>query len=119
MIVLGVVLIVVAAIVVLAAVFGGSNAPASLDLGVVSVDTTALGVFLLGAATLLVLVAGLELVRTGARRGYARRKELRHARKAAKKNDQREQHENHPPPQEAPERERSRPTDDSGGAPSG
>ncbi|HET7328664.1 MAG TPA: hypothetical protein VFJ14_15425 [Nocardioidaceae bacterium] len=81
MIVLGLVLVVVAAIVVLAAVFGGSNAPASLDLGILDLDITSLGVFLLGAATLLVLVTGLQLVRTGARRGYARRKQLREARR--------------------------------------
>lgn len=91
MIVLGVVLIVLAAVVVLAAVFGGSGSPAALDLGVLNVDTTALGVFLLGAGTLLVLAAGLELVRTGTRRGYARRKELRNARKVVEQDERRNQ----------------------------
>jgi hypothetical protein len=80
MIVLGVVLVVLAVAVVFAAVLGGTDTSASLDLGVLQVDSNALGVFLLGCATVLVLVAGLELIRTGARRSWRRRQELREAR---------------------------------------
>lgn len=104
MIVLGLVLVLVGIVVVLAAVFGGSSAPATLELAFLNVDTSVLGVFLVGAATLLVLVAGLELMRTGARRGYARRKELKEARKVVKEQERRDRHGDHPPPQDAPER---------------
>lgn len=104
MIVLGMVLVLVGIVVVLAAIFAGSAAPATLELGFLSIDTSVLGVFLVGAATLLVLVAGLELVRTGARRSYARRKELREARRMVRRRERRDHHEDHPPPQEAPER---------------
>jgi hypothetical protein len=104
MIVLGLVLVLLGTVVVLAAIFGGSAAPATLELGFLSIDTSVLGVFLLGAATLLVLVAGLELIRTGARRGYARRQELKEARRVVKEQKRRGRHADHPPPQEAPER---------------
>ncbi len=77
MLALGIVLIVVAAFLVIAAVVGGSNDQATFDLGLFDVETNTLGVFLLGAATVLLLVVGFELTRTGARRTNRRRKEHR------------------------------------------
>lgn len=87
MIVLGLVLVVIAVVVVLAAVFGGNSAQTTLDLGVVDIDITALGVFLVGGATLLVFAAGLALIRVGTRRGLARRKELRDARRQVRQQE--------------------------------
>ncbi len=89
MIAIGVVLILVALAVIAAAVFGGSQQDATLELGVVQVDTSALGIFLLGAGTLLVFAAGLELLRSGLQRGYRRRKELKSARKVVAADERR------------------------------
>lgn len=75
MLVLGLVLILVSAIVLVAALAGGSNDPATFDLGLFDVQTNTLGVFLLGSATVLLLVMGLELTRSGVRRANRRRKE--------------------------------------------
>jgi hypothetical protein len=107
MIVLGVVLVVLAVAVVLAAVLGGSDTSASLDLGVLQIDTNAMGVFLLGCATVLVLVAGLELIRSGARRGWRRRKELREARAVVAERERQEQAEREQAEREQAERERA------------
>jgi membrane protein implicated in regulation of membrane protease activity len=75
MLALGVILILVAAGAVLAAVAGASDQTSTFDLGVFSVEMNTLGVFLSGAATVLLLVVGLELVRAGVRRANRRRKE--------------------------------------------
>lgn len=72
---LGIIIVLIAAGVLLAALFGGSNQPATFDLGVVEVETNTLGVFLLGAFTLLLLVVGLILMQGGLRRMNRRRQE--------------------------------------------
>lgn len=86
---LGLFLVLLAVLVLLALVLGGDRAPAVLDLGLFDVDTTTMGIFLIGAATVLVFAAGLELLRSGLRRGHERRKELKHARAVVAKQDQR------------------------------
>ncbi len=75
MLVLGLILILVAAAALIAALVGGSNDSATFDLGIIDVETTSLGVFLIGAATVLLFVMGLELARSGVRRANRRRKE--------------------------------------------
>lgn len=75
MLVLGLVLVVIAAVALVAAFAGGSNDPATFDLGIFDVETNTLGVFLLGAATVLLLVIGLGLIRSGVRRSNRRRKD--------------------------------------------
>ena len=67
MLALGLILIIVAALVVLTVLFGANNASITFDLTLFDVQTTPLGVFLMGAATLLVLVTGLALVQRGTR----------------------------------------------------
>lgn len=75
MLALGIILVLLAAGVIVAALFGGAGQPASFDLGVVDVETNTLGVFLLGAGTLLLLVIGLGLIRSGLARARRRRQE--------------------------------------------
>ena len=73
MLVLGLILVLVATGALVAALVGGSNDPAQFDLGLFDVQTNTLGVFLIGAATVLLLVLGLELIRAGLRRASRRR----------------------------------------------
>lgn len=75
MFVLGIILLLVAVGVLVAVLSGGSNQPATFDLGLVAIQTNTLGVFLLGAATVLLLVVGLMLLVAGIRRGRRRRQE--------------------------------------------
>lgn len=75
MLVLGLILVLVATGALVAALVGGSNDPAQFDLGLFDVQTNTLGVFLIGAATVLLLVLGLELIRAGLRRASRRRQE--------------------------------------------
>lgn len=72
MLVLGLILILISAAALVTAVIGG-NGPATLDLGVF--ETNAMGVFLIGAATVLLFVMGLELTRSGTRRANRQRKD--------------------------------------------
>ena len=91
MIVLGVVLVVLAGLMLLAALLGGSDDPAQLDLGLFEISTSTMGVFLIGAATVLIFVSGLELLRSGVRRSVRRRRELKQARAVVADHDRREQ----------------------------
>lgn len=75
MLVLGIILVLLAVGAFVAALAGGSNQPASFDLGLLNVQTNTLGVFLLGAATVVLLVAGLALISAGIRRAGRRRQE--------------------------------------------
>jgi len=75
MLALGIILVLLAGGVIVAALFGGAGQTASFDLGVVDVETNTLGVFLLGAGTLLLLVIGLGLIRSGLARARRRRQE--------------------------------------------
>jgi hypothetical protein len=92
MLVLGIVLVLLAAGALLAALFGGRDDAADLDLGVLSVETTTMGVFLIGAATLLVFVIGLELIRSGTRRANRRRKERKELGRRSEKHDAHDDH---------------------------
>ena len=82
MLVIGVLLILVAAVVTVFALLGGGD-PASLSWHGVRVDTTALGVFLSGALTLLIFEVGLVAAGRGSSRGVARRRELARLRRAS------------------------------------
>lgn len=91
MTIVGVVLLVIATIMLLAALFGASGGEVPFDLGFVEGSISVLGVFLLGAATVLVFVSGLELLRSGLRRSWRRRRELRQARAVVAKHERHEQ----------------------------
>lgn len=82
MIVLGLVLLLVVVAVVVVMVMAGGN-PVNIGWDVLNLNwaPTALTVFLLGAATLLVLVIAFAALRTGMRRGSAKRAELNRLRK--------------------------------------
>jgi hypothetical protein len=77
MLVLGLILILFSAAALVAAMVGGSNNPANFDLGIFNIETNTLGVFLLGAATVLLFVMGLELTRSGVRRATKRRRDAK------------------------------------------
>lgn len=83
MLILGLLLIVVAAV-VFGYMFWGTDdlAPLDIDLGVFTVQLTPLHLYLLGAATLVVLVLGLLALATGLRASRRRRKEVKELRKA-------------------------------------
>jgi hypothetical protein len=85
MLALGLILIVISAIALLAALAGGSNDPAQFDLGIFEVQTNTMGVFLIGAATVLLFVMGLELTRSGVRRANRRRKEQKEYQRLSEK----------------------------------
>jgi uncharacterized protein HemY len=91
MTVVGVVLIILAALVGVATLTGGTDSTVLLDLGLFEVSTSVRGVFLIGAATALTFAAGLELLRLGMGRSLARRRELRHARALVAEHERREQ----------------------------
>lgn len=75
MLVLGVLLILVAVVVITAVLFGANSAPVGFDLQVLEIETTPMGVFGLGALTLLVLMFGLLAIRLGTRRSLQHRRE--------------------------------------------
>ena len=80
MTVIGVLLILLAAVLLLIGLLAGADASTTLSLGGVDISMSAMGVFLLGAATVLLLAAGLMLQRLGLRRSLSRRRELKEAR---------------------------------------
>jgi membrane protein implicated in regulation of membrane protease activity len=90
MLVLGIVLVAVAAALVVAALFGGADQSASFDLGAVSIDTTTFSAFLAGAVTLVVLVAGLGLIQSGVRRARRRRHDKKELDRLSKKEEAQE-----------------------------
>ncbi len=83
MIVLAVLLLLVVALVVLFVVVTGTAPTVSLEWAQINttVTLTALAVFLLGAACLLVAQLGLSLLLRGNRKNAERRKELKHLRR--------------------------------------
>ncbi|MDQ4007192.1 MAG: hypothetical protein M3211_03735 [Actinomycetota bacterium] len=91
MIVIGVLLILLAALFLVLVLVGGSEQTLEFGLGLGSLDLTATGIFLLGAATVLIFVSGLELLRSGLRRSMRRRRELKQARAVVADHDRREQ----------------------------
>jgi uncharacterized membrane protein len=80
MTVVGVVLILIAVLVVLGALMGGSASHVEFSLGGIDVSMSATAVFVLGLATALIFASGLELLRLGLGRSLARRRELKRAR---------------------------------------
>jgi hypothetical protein len=80
MTVIGAILLLLSVLLLLGAVFGGSDGEIQLDLGIVEISMSVLSVFLVGAASVLLFVCGLELLRSGTRRSLRRRRELKHAR---------------------------------------
>jgi len=74
-------LAVVAAVAVIALLEGED--PTSLNLGGADLDTTARWVFVAGAVSVLLLVAGIALIVSGLRRARARRKEVKQLKKTA------------------------------------
>ncbi|HEX2175568.1 MAG TPA: hypothetical protein VHG70_06630 [Nocardioidaceae bacterium] len=87
MTVIGVLLVLVAALFLIVVLLGGSDETVQFGLGIGSLDLTATAIFLLGAATVLIFVAGLELLRSGLRRSWRRRRELKQARAVVAKHD--------------------------------
>jgi|1186.fasta_scaffold174847_2 uncharacterized protein HemY len=90
MLVLGLILILLAALVAVALVLGGANDPSTYSIGNVNVDMSVLTVFLLGAATLLVLLVGLALLRRGTATANQRRKDSKNLKKLTAKERERE-----------------------------
>lgn len=86
MLVIGILLILIAAALTVFALLGGGD-PASLSWHGVTVSSTALGVFLTGALTLLIFEAGLVAAGRGSSRGVARRRELARLRRAVTGSD--------------------------------
>ena len=86
MFVLGLIVILLAIALLVGATVGGADDRALFDVGGgFSWDTTITVVFLLGALTLLLLMVGLSLLRSAARRAAARRKEAKElSRRSAK-----------------------------------
>jgi membrane protein implicated in regulation of membrane protease activity len=87
MLVLGLILVLIAVLVVLGALAGG-NDPAALDIGPLALSVSVFTVFLIGAATLLLLVVGVTLIRSGTRRANQRRREHKQLTRLEKKLDQ-------------------------------
>ena len=75
MLALGIILVLLAAAALLAVGLGGADQRAFVDLGLFGVETTTLGVFLMGALTVLALVVGVGLTRAGARRANQHRRQ--------------------------------------------
>ena len=100
MLALGLILVVLSALALIAALAGGSDDPATFDLGIFELQTNTMGVFLLGAGTVLLFVMGLELVRSGVRRANRRRREQRTLTKRSEELEaaRSERHEDRPAP---------------------
>jgi uncharacterized protein HemY len=91
MFVLGLIVILVAAALLVGATVGGANDRVLFEVGGgISWDTTVTVVFLLGALSLLLLMVGLSLVRTAARRANTRRKESKELSRRSAKLEKRE-----------------------------
>lgn len=99
MLVLGIILVVVSVLFLVAALTGGSNEPASFDLGIFDVETSTLGIFLIGAVTVLLFAMGLELIRSGLRRTARQRRDKKDLNRLTKEQETR----SHPSSQSGPE----------------
>lgn len=84
MLVLGMILVLIAGGAIVAALLGGAGQPAVFDLGGLEVQTNTLGAFLFGAATVLLLVVGLGMMRAGAARASRRRRERKELKRLKK-----------------------------------
>lgn len=90
MTIIGAILLLISVLLLLGAIFGGSDGEVQLDLGLVEISMSVLSVFLVGAASVLLFVCGLELLRSGTRRSLRRRRELKHARAVVAQHEKRE-----------------------------
>jgi hypothetical protein len=90
MFVLGIILILLAVGAFLAAVVGASNDMSTFELGAFNVEMNTLGVFFAGAATVLLLMLGLALVKAGVAGANRRRREKKELRRKARELDARE-----------------------------
>jgi membrane protein implicated in regulation of membrane protease activity len=90
MFVLGLILILLAAALLLGALVGGADDRAAFDVGSLTMSMSTTVVFLLGALTLLLLILGLGMIRSAARRAAARRKESKELSRLSAKLDERE-----------------------------
>jgi membrane protein implicated in regulation of membrane protease activity len=86
MVILGLLLLIVAVIAAIAAIARG-DVPVHMDLEWFTLKTNAAVVFFLGAAAMLVFLAGWWMVARGMRRGRERRREVKALRKRAEKSE--------------------------------
>jgi uncharacterized membrane protein len=90
MFVLGLILILLAAALFLGAVAGGADDRANFDMGSLHLSVSTSVIFLLGALALLLVMMGLALLRSAARRAAVRRKESKELSRLSAKLDERE-----------------------------
>ncbi len=81
---LGVILLGLSSLVFVVALIAGANDAATLGIGAVDIPLNVTGAFLLGAATVVVFVMGLELFRSGTKKGIQHRKEKKRLTKLEK-----------------------------------
>jgi membrane protein implicated in regulation of membrane protease activity len=84
MLVLGLILLLLAAGLLIGFLSSGTQ-QVTFDSGVLDVTVSTLTIYLLGALTLLLIVAGLALMRSGTRRAHQRRKEHKELNRLSKK----------------------------------
>lgn len=84
MLVLGIILLLVAVVVVFGVLLGGGGQP-TVDLGAFHVTTTTAGVFLTGAAAVVILVLALWLMASGLRRANQRRQDRKELNRLTRK----------------------------------
>lgn len=91
MLVLGIIVILLAAGLLVTALFGGrsSEETAGFDLGAIHVDVNTFTAFLAGALTLLLLVAGIALIQSGLRRARRRRQQRKELNRLQKREETR------------------------------
>jgi hypothetical protein len=77
MIILGLILVLVAAGAIVTALVAAPAQTATFDMGAFSLEMNTVGVFFAGAGAVVLLAVGLELIRSGARRANRRRKDKR------------------------------------------
>jgi uncharacterized membrane protein len=87
---LGLILILAAVALLLAAMVGGVDDRAVFTMGGLTMSMSTTVAFLLGAMTLLLLILGLALLRSAARRAAARRKESKELSRLSAKLEARE-----------------------------
>lgn len=87
MVILGLLLLLLAVVVAIAAIYRGGE-PAQLDLQVFKVTTNVTGIYLAGAATLLVAVLGLLALMYGLRHDRRRRAQIKELKQQAARPDQ-------------------------------
>jgi hypothetical protein len=112
MVLFGLILLLIAVLIVIAAVVNGGD-PASLDLQVFTIKTTVTGVFVAGAITLLLAVLGAALVAYGLRYDKQRRAQIRDLRKRASRSEGRDGPSGLQPPQKSSPRPARPATDES------